>query len=296
VRFIGLEKFARRLDWLESSSIRQARLLGGEPTLHPQFSELLAQASSRGMHVLLFTHGWMPEAALQALEGLSSDKCRVIINMNAKLPGGDREAMEARRVAVIKRLGERAQPGYNISRRTFRLEPLIPLIRVTGCRKAIRLGIAQPTLAGKNEHLPPKHYRAVGAQIASFAGQAAAAGVALEFDCGFVRCMFSESELSELQAAKADTGWRCNPVLDVDLDGSVFHCFPLAEQFKTQLTGGREAAALRAELSLATSLYRQAGIFRECSSCAQKQKGLCSGGCLASTIRRFSSTPFTITL
>ena len=294
--FIGLDEFAARLDWLERSSIRQARLLGGEPTLHPQLPELLAQVASRGMHVLLFTHGWMPEAALQALESWPADKCRVIVNMNARLPGGDSEAMEARRWAVFQRLGERAQPGFSISRRSFQLEPLIPLIRETGCRKSIRLGIAQPTLAGKNEHLDPKHYRAAGAQIASFAGQAAAQGIVLEFDCGFVRCMFSESELNDLQAARADTGWRCNPVLDVDLDGSVFHCFPLAEQFTTHLADGVDAATLRSELSSATSPYRQAGIFRECSICAQKQKGICTGGCLASTIRRFSSTPFTIAL
>jgi sulfatase maturation enzyme AslB (radical SAM superfamily) len=295
-RFIGLNEFAARLDWLESSSIRQVRLLGGEPTLHPQFRELIEQVSRRHKHVLLFTHGWIPELALRVLEDFPAKKCRVIINMNARLPGRDPKVMEARRRDVFKRLGVRAQPGFNISERKFQLEPLFTLIQELGSRKAIRLGLAQPTLTGKNKHLHPKHYRQVGAQIANFAEEAARAGIVLEFDCGFVRCMFSQAELNVMQAANVDIDWRCNPILDIDLDGSVFHCFPLAERFHTCLSSDRDAASLRSELFEATNPYRQAGIFRECSSCLQKQKGICTGGCLASTIRRFSSNPITIAL
>lgn len=295
-RFIGPEAFEARLDWLERSGIRQVRLLGGEPTLHPHFPVLVARAAQREKQLLVFSHGWMPEPALQALEALPPKRCRVIINMNARLPGGDQEATEVRRRAVFRRLGERAQPGYSICGRKFQMQFLIPLILETGCRKAIRLGLAQPTLAGTNAHLLPKHYRQVGAQIASFAEAAAEAGIVLEFDCGFVRCMFSESELKTLHAAHTDVGWRCNPVLDVDLDGRVFHCFPLAERFSAHLGEGRDAASLRAELETATRPYRQAGVFSECSSCLHKQQGICTGGCLASTIRRFSSHPFSLTL
>ena len=295
-RFISLDAFEQRLDWLESSAIRQVRLLGGEPTLHPQFPALLARVTARQKPLLLFTHGWMPEQALQALEALPAEACRVIVNLNARLPGGNADENEARRRRVLERLGGRAQPGYNISQRKLHLEALIPLILETGCRKAIRLGLAQPTLGGTNAHLLPKHYRQVGAQIASFAEAAAEAGIVLEFDCGFVRCMFSESELETLHAAHADVGWRCNPVLDVDLDGRVFHCFPLAERFSAHLGEGRDAASLRAELETATRPYRQAGVFSECSSCLHKQQGICTGGCLASTIRRFSSHPFSLTL
>ncbi len=53
-------------------------------------------------------------------------------------------------------------------------------------------------LAGGNAYLHPKQYPAAGARIAAFARDAAAAGVALQFDCGFVRCMFADEDLEML--------------------------------------------------------------------------------------------------
>ncbi|HRQ42016.1 MAG TPA: radical SAM protein [Chloroflexota bacterium] len=285
--FITPEAFAQRLDFLERSHISQVRLIGGEPTLHPQFTTLVQLARQRGFTILVFTHGLMRARPLACLTALSPDECLVLVNMNATRSGQLPDAAEtAQREAVVRQLGPRALLGFNIYRPQFDLEPLLTLIQNANARPAIRLGLAQPMLAGANAHLHPKQYPAVGRQIAQFARRAAAVGISLEFDCGFVRCMFTEEELTQLKEAGADVAWRCNPILDISLDGRAIHCFPLTGRVETAVAT-QDAATLRQQLTTQTQAYRLAGIYRECSFCPYKQQAACTGGCLAQTMRRF---------
>jgi len=53
--------FDKALDFLLRSGIDQARLLGGEPTLHPEFVQLAESALRRGLRLLVFSNGLMPE-------------------------------------------------------------------------------------------------------------------------------------------------------------------------------------------------------------------------------------------
>lgn len=287
--FLPLSAFGERLDFLARSGIQEARLLGGEPTLHPQFPELVERALAAGKQVVIFTNGMMPETALTCLEALPVEQCTVMVNVNQ--PNGDRAAHERRR-ATMRRLGERALPGFTIYRPDFQPEFLLPLMAETGCKPVIRLGMAQPCLSGGNRHLLPNQYRAVAVKIVRFAQAAARTGVVLDFDCGFVRCIFSDTDLEALRAAGAKVGWRCNPILDVDLAGNVLHCFPLAQLGGLPLTSQSDAAALRRVFAERTRPYRQAGVFQECTACPFKAGGECPGGCLAATIRRFRHTPF----
>jgi molybdenum cofactor biosynthesis enzyme MoaA len=81
--FISRRDFLRALDFLERSGIDQARLLGGEPTLHPEFPYLVDRVLERGRRLLVFSNGLMPEAALRRLEHTPVDRVAVLINVNA---------------------------------------------------------------------------------------------------------------------------------------------------------------------------------------------------------------------
>jgi hypothetical protein len=289
-----LEDYDARLDFLDRSGIDQARLLGGEPTLHPHFPDLVARARARDKHIVVFTNGLMPEAALASLEALGETECTVMVNVNQ--PAGAGEEILARQRTTLRRLGPRALLGFNIYRVDFEPDFLLSLIAETGCRPSVRLGMAQPCLSGSNCHILPHQYVAVGERIVRFARAAGRLDTKVELDCGFVRCMWSDADLRTLESLGADIGWRCNPILDVDIDGGVIHCYPLARLGSLPLTGQTDAAALRAEFESLTQGYRQAGVFQECSTCGLKQSGACSGGCLAATIRRFRHTPFTVSV
>lgn len=285
--FIDMPAFEQRLDFLQRSGIPEARLIGGEPTLHPAFPDLVAAARARGLRVSVFSHGLMPRRALDCLVALPADACAVLVNMNAGRATGASPAELDRRRMTLSRLGPRATPGFTIYRPDFELADLLPIVLETGCRPAIRLGLAQPMLAGGNAYLHPKQYPAAGARIAAFARDAAAAGVALQFDCGFVLCMFSSADIEMLHDAGSDFACRCSPILDIDLAGTASHCFPLTGNVQTTVGPGDTAGTLRAALAGRIAPYRPAGIYPRCSSCAEKAAGACTGGCLAAAMRRF---------
>lgn len=295
-RFLSLAALEARLDFLDRSGIAQVRLIGGEPTLHPRFPELVARARARGKHLLVFSHGLMPERSLRCLEALPVDACLVLINTNATRDGALSTAAAHRRQIVMQRLGQRALPGFTIDRLDCHLEDLLDLIAATGCRRALRVGLAHPTLHGSNTALHPKQYPAVGHKLATFATKAAAVGVKLEFDCGFVRCMFSAADLMALEAAGAATGWHCNPILDIGLDDLAIHCFPLGATASCRMAADATAIALRAQLAQQVAAYRAAGIYAECSSCAYRARDECMGGCLATTMRRYRHAQFQVTI
>jgi sulfatase maturation enzyme AslB (radical SAM superfamily) len=290
-RFLSVDAFEARLDFLARSDVREVRLLGGEPTLHPRFTELVDRARVAKMGVVVFTNGLMPENALACLEATSADQCTVMVNVNQPDAMGQSSSHELRR-ETIRRLGRRALLGFNIYRTDFQMDFLLPLIAETDCKAVVRLGMAHPCLSGSNQYIHPNQYRAIAIKIVRFARVAAKVGVKLDFDCGFVRCMFSKEDFDTLQATGANVGWRCNPILDVDLKGDVIHCYPLARLARLPLTPETDATSLRSAFAERTRPYRQAGVFKECSTCPFKAAGECPGGCLATTIRRFRHTPF----
>lgn len=293
-RFLPLADFEARLDFLDRSGVDQVRLLGGEPTLHPDFPTLVERARARNKMVMVFTNGLMPERALVALEALSPEDCFVLMNVNDPAESG--AAVFARQQAVLARLGQRAMPGFNIYRPDFRLDFMFDLIAAAGCKPVIRLGIAQPCLSGQNTFISPHQYPFIGQKIAALARAAAPHGVRLDFDCGFVPCMFTPDDLDALQHSGATMGWHCNPILDVDLHGQVIACYPLSRSGSLPLTPDVDAAELRRTFEERARPYRQAGIYPACSACALKASGECPGGCLAATLRRFRPASFSLSL
>ena len=289
--FISTEAFEERLDLLDRLGIGEARLIGGEPTLHPQFAALVQRARQRGKRVAVFSHGVLSGRALDCLAAIRPEDCTVLVNANAQGRAQAEKRIFARRAEVLRALGERVLLGYNIYQVDFAADFLLPLILETGSRKAIRLGLAQPALGGQNACLHPKQYPRLGPKIAGFARRASQAGITLEFDCGFVRCMFSESELETLDQAGVKVGWHCGPVPDIDLGGMARHCFPLASRVGAATQAANSFAALVDALADQVRSYRIAGIYRECSACKYKLSGACSGGCLANTLARFRQSP-----
>jgi radical SAM protein with 4Fe4S-binding SPASM domain len=289
---MSLQVYERALDFLVRSGIDQTRLLGGEPTLHPQFPHFIDLALERGFKILVFSNGLMDEKVLRHLEKVPPERLKVLIN--AVIPDTAQPEEYNRQCEVFRRLGDRVILGVNIYTPAVKPDFLIDLIREFNLSLTIRLGLAHPCLTEDNQYLHSRYYETVGRDIASFMEQYRGENLKLEFDCGFVPCMFSEDALAAMGKAAENIGRRCNPILDILPDGSVIPCYPLAGLYSSSLSPVREAEALREEFEGILNPYRNIGIFRECNSCGFRREGLCHGGCLSAAMKRLRNSKFEI--
>jgi hypothetical protein len=309
-----IEHFARVLDLLERSGQAEVRLLGGEPTLHPAFPEMLAMAMKRNHSVLVFSNGQMPKAALDALAAADPDRCSVLLNM----PCPQDEASEHRNQfeRTCQALGPRASIGINIYRPGLPLGSALEAIESFGLRRFVRLGLAHPRLGAKNKFLHPKFYRRVGWEILQLARQALRSRIALSLDCGFVPCMF-DPEFFELQKKEArdprsddspnsaqcrqesdnvfsetydaeQVGRCCGPIPDVLPDLSAIACYALGIEERYPISGADNIEQLRHIHVKRLASLRSLGIFRRCERCDFKTSGACTGGCLAVAMLRLN--------
>jgi hypothetical protein len=296
-----LETFQRAVDFLERSGIDEVRILGGEPTLHPDFTVLVRYVLERNLRLLVFSNGLMPETALRCLEATPVERAMILVNVMRNSPDPDGRDISILHEStpltpVFQRLGKHILLGVNIDTSRFQWEFLLELIATYHLIPAIRLGLAHPCVPATNHYLHPHQYAAVGRRISVLADRANAAGVRLEFDCGFVPCMFPTGARERFGNALDDVGRRCNPILDILPDGQVIACYPLARLQREPLPGEHDASWLRAQFEKKLKSFGIPGIFRECSVCVLRANGACLGGCLAAAMQRFRHADFTFTL
>jgi sulfatase maturation enzyme AslB (radical SAM superfamily) len=287
---VSFKTFQKYIDHLDHSGMEQARLLGGEPTIHPKFPRFLNHALSRGKTILIFSNGLIPEAVMKVLEEIPPRECTVLVNLAS---GDGLPRVRRRQEEVLTRLGQRACSGYTISRLAHLQFPqLLDIIDRTGSQRCLRIAMAQPS-GGSNIFIHPKQYRQVARLITELVVEAGQREVRVEFDCGFVRCMFSNEDLLVLQENNVSAAWHCSPVWDVAPDAMAFPCFALAGHM--QVPDGLEHGLdeLQRIFSDKMSVLRIAGVYPECSSCELRVTEKCSGGCLAVTMKRLRHTPMT---
>lgn len=279
--------FEAALHFLERSGVPDARLLGGEPLLHPDFGTLARRALERGFALTVMTGGLVPDEALAELAALAERApTPVTVFLNAALPGRDDPALVAAQVRVLEALGPSVELGVTLYSPPAPPVPpiadfLLDRIARYGASRSIRVGIAHPIWRGANASAPTADLRALGRDIESLVARAEAADVRIGFDCGLTPCMFSPDFAAAHPGLMAQTGTRCGPIVDVLPEGDAIACFALSRAPHVPLA----TTATRADCVAAFDAWFEAqphsGIFADCETCAHRAVGRCGGGCRA---------------
>ena len=284
VSFMPWDRFIAALDLLQRSAVMEARLLGGEPTLHPEFPRMVAEIVSRGMKPLVFTNGRAPEPALRAMEA-NRDSITALLNVNFSedLSAPDVSSQQT----FLRRLRDRVCLSVSIyTPRMQSLLPLVALIDTYGLARSVRLGLAHGQIGGSNHWLRPKQYHLAAPVICEFVVRARASGIHVSFDCGFVPCMFPDESMAMLREMGIQIRGTCEPVLDVLPTGQIVYCYPLAALYRESLAGATDRESLRRQFQIWFSEYRCATIFKKCMICLVRGTSECTGGCLAASLSR----------
>lgn len=284
------DSIRRVMDFLDRSEEKQLRLLGGEPTTHPEFLEIVREAINRGFHVQIFTNGMLPYELTDALTELPLEKLSFLCNVSPQ--ARDTDEQRAKVHYMLNKLNRQIQVGVTLTGPSLDYQYLIDYIEKYGLLRRIRVGIAQPIVGPtRNSHLPTKLYRETGKFIVSMAKECVKKDILLGFDCGLTLCMFDEEEIGIL--AKSADGYRglCDPIIDVGPGLDIWHCFPLAETLNSKLEYFKTRKEILAYYKKITTPYKQLGCMNGCIHCIYKKRQQCTGGCLAHAMNSLNKYP-----
>jgi len=288
-QIMSLAKLRGIMDFLEQSGDKQLRLLGGEPTHHPEFTEIVGEALERGFHVHVFSNAMMPKETADFLAGIPVGKISFLCNVSPQ--ACDSVENKEKVGYALGKLGGRAQIGITLTSPEFEYQFLVDMIRQHKLRPRIRIGIAQPIVGEDNEYLKPADYKATGTNIVAMAEDCASQDIMIGFDCGMTHCMFTEAEMGRLIMNSEGFRSVCDPIIDVGPNLDVWHCFPLSEVLNTHLEGFKNRNEIVSLYRKKAAPYKSLGCMAECLNCKHRKWGQCSGGCLAHAMNALDKTP-----
>jgi len=274
----------RLADMIVASGKPAAGVLGGEPTLHPQFAEIVEYLLRRGIKPTVFTNGICSDDAADAIDRIPGRQgLEFVVNVNA--PGVDPPAAAARQEAFLRRFAGLCNLGVNLYRADLDPAFAIGIAMRAGIRKGvIRVGLAQPALDEPNEWLRLEHYPRAAESVTKLAEAAFGIGMKVSLDCGFPLCSFTDGQLGRLVRNGTVAKFYCRPAVDLGPNGAAWACFPLAKSTRTTIRRSTRLddlydrfVAMKTEIRDRTRV----GVFDECSTCAHMRRGVCEGGCLA---------------
>ncbi len=286
-QMVSLQQYKEMLAFLRVNNLPQIRLLGGEPTLHPQFADILHLALQEGKQIVLFSNGLIPENALKEItNAAASESLIVLININVYFQNLPNSKVTDRIKQVLAKLGGNCQLGYTIHTHQLPAMEIFEHIQKYGLIKSLRLGLAQP-IGHNNQFLLPCSYPFIGEKIIDAAQKALHNNIKIELDCGFVRCMFPEQSQPLFPDGDASSAFHCNPIIDLDVDGSALACFPLSQELRLPDALANPREEIIGFFNSKLQNLRGLGIYPECSQCTFLATQECNGGCLAMVLNRF---------
>jgi len=276
-------------DLFEWSHEKHLSLLGGEPTLHPDFIDFVLYLNQRKFHINVFTSGILSEknlsAAKEYLLKIPVENLSFVCNYNHPKTSTDAETRQIHK--FFEHFSKYISLSFNLYQTAFDFTFLVDAINRYELKKHIRLGLAQPIPGQKNECLTPNEIQNLAPKIRTQLEILEKNRISIGFDCGMPICIFSNEDMGRFfKLNSGRVAFSCGPAIDIGPDMQVWACFPLSNYEKKSMYEFTHVEEIKKYFSEQHHRIRkeQCGIFEECKTCTYWKEGLCKGGCLAHLI------------
>ncbi len=281
--FISLENVATCLDFLERSHCRTIRLLGGEPTLHPHFVEIVHRCVERKFEISIFTNGLWDDATCESILKIRTDDPSVALKIlfNVNEPQDWSPAEKERIPGALRAAGSIGGCGFNIYREDFSVLFVADLVETYQLDKTLRLGLASPIFGTENSFISPDQMKAIGSRLVEQLGELEKHDIIAGFDCAFPLCMFDTESLGKLTLFTYGFESACDFPVDIGPDLSVWPCYPLSGFSQRSLLDFADRDEIKEHFKEQLHMFDGFGVFDECVDCRFLKRAQCCGGCLA---------------
>ena len=148
--YISLENVNTYLDFLENSNVSELKLLGGEPTLHPEFNNIISLGVERGFFVTVFSNAiWNDNVLNFVSNNYGPEQIGFVLNINE--PQYQSAEEKQRQQKCFEAVGNSARVGFNIYNEDFDIQFIADIIVQYSLKKSVRLGLAHPIFGTNND-------------------------------------------------------------------------------------------------------------------------------------------------
>ena len=275
---------------------RVIKLLGGEPTLHPQFKEIVNYVLAEHRPLTIITNLLFDESTLSFLV----DKYEKGYNINYLINGTDLDTNKKRadtwfrnynllyKTAYKKALESNLSVGYTLmpdKNADFYIKYSNFLLNNIPAIETLRISLMFPGSEKAKENLYFINNKDLGDDIIKIVKFAIDNMIKPRLDCIIYPCMFRSREHFKIMTKFVEsvrTICSNGAPADVFPDGTMSYCYPLRESIKVDtdkyedLEQAAEDIQLRYKAILSTIKLPDA-----CQNCNFIKMGLCQGPCLA---------------
>lgn len=273
---------------------KQIRICGGEPTLHPQFSQLLQgllqdPCQNGWQHeVFVMTNGLWPKPVRDYLKNLNRSQRKRLTFMFNILPPETYSAQQYENLlACLGSVAEnRAALGMTIDKSPIVYKHLIALALQFGFRQ-LRFSIAAPNITDPGSWMldPERDFAVLAQQVYDFVLEARSHGLVVQSDCGYIPpCFFSAGQLRVLQKVRDPRlamEFGCFGPVDIGPGGHAWRCYGLYSTTRVHCNEFEHYGEMAQHFEDNTRALDQVLLFAQCADCEYKAAGTCGGGCYA---------------
>lgn len=288
-KVMSRETFTGILDWLDKDrGDGVIHLMGGEPTLHPEFEWVVEQCIERDYNVTIFSNLATDNAPILA-DKLSILPIHWVVNVNNPAKWTDKQRRNIESALAI--LGKNASITFNIMPDEDESWALELCDRFNLCYE-LKIGFILPTYSGSNMSLRDDQYAKVAEKTVALAKQVYERGGRLMYECGIPTCCFTDEQLGQLWRYKSKLHSGCRSRLDIAPDGEIFYCLPMAELGKRHYSTFENYKNATDWFERRYAPYRMLGRTEQCAECMLFNPRECNGACLAKNISSAKNVKF----
>ncbi len=294
---MSLDDFSKALDFALSSGFNEKiGLIGGEPTLHSRFRDILIKIidDPRVRSTTVFTNGI--ETA-RYVDELSPPKFHLLINCNSPNDMKQERFEELRQnidLMIRKRyMIDRVTLGINMYKPDFGYDYILELLREYKM-KTVRTSVSVPNSV-EYVKSPLRYFKIMKPRVLEFFEKLAENGITPFFDCNAMPlCIWSMEERRNMaKMFKGQTSATnlfnmkvsCSPVIDILPDLTIIRCFGLSDYTKKSMLDFDNISEARGYYQRTIDAF-SCNVYHsdECGTCKQRNVGNCSGGCFCFNI------------
>ena len=260
-------------------------IIGGEPTLHPQFMEIVESISQRGSNYnTIFTNG---TRLYQYAKNIPYNLfCTVNVNSPEKV-GLKNYANTLTSIMELIRYEKPFRVGVNLFPGQENYDFIWNIIDEFNLSE-IRVSVASPS--GKYSSYQSKrdeYFNLMHDRFVNFCKEAVKRLCKINIDCNRIPlCYFTDSEQKLVKYATQREKdlynlWYCPPNLEIYPDYSINSCLIFSKEIekKTIFDFNTPEEAYQ-YLQLQTEKLYQGTAYGRCTNCIKRNEHLCQGGCL----------------